>query len=149
MRRGSYRDNSDRAVAWLAERAVAHVDALVLELVDEIRAVINEAAPRTGAEYFIPGTKTLYTASAPGEPPATREGLYLAAWKGGAAVVVGHKVIGAAINDRRTEDGEDFIGWIMELGTLDGSIEARPHIGVALERVAARHGLRVVYGKGQ
>lgn len=36
--------------------------------------LVTLSGPRTGMEYFVPETKTMYTASAPGEPPASPTG---------------------------------------------------------------------------
>lgn len=49
-------------------RAGARVQKAVFEKLQ------NAGQVRTGRTYFVPGTKTKYTASAPGEPPAWRTG---------------------------------------------------------------------------
>ena len=36
---------------------------------------------RNGRRYRVPGTKTYYTASAPGEPPAVRTGMFRLSWQ--------------------------------------------------------------------
>lgn len=119
---------------------------------DEIVAVINESSP-SGRRYAIPGTQPprkrdgewisgkSYRASAPGEPPAEREGLYRASWKATPATVDGNTVRAGVYNTRRV--GDDIPLWvILEYGTtpiVGGltatmEIEPRPHIRPAVER---------------
>ncbi len=35
----------------------------------------------SGRQYYVPGTSTLYTASAPGQPPAARTGTFKNSWQ--------------------------------------------------------------------
>ena len=133
---------------------------------------MEEADPRSGREYRVggvideatgkikPGTGTLYTASAPGEPPAVRTGTYLGRWQTTPAVVTGTRVSAAAVNDAKTEDGEHYIGELLEYGThrataasgggtimpYEASMAPRPHIRTAVEEVAEQLGARVVEG---
>jgi len=49
------------------------------QMVDAVNEVKNTtletlSGSRSGSQYFVPGTKTLYTASKPGEPPAVATG---------------------------------------------------------------------------
>lgn len=50
-----------------------------LELYNESQEVLR--GQRNGRIYRVPGTKAYYTASAPGEPPAVRTGLFRMSWK--------------------------------------------------------------------
>lgn len=104
--------------------------------------VMEEAPPRTGRRYFIPGTQTKYTASAPGEVPAIREGVYRDSWGATPAVEVGHVVAAAAVSGLRDEQG-NLIGENLEYGTSDlvnygVAVEPRPHIRAAMEDGGAR-----------
>ena len=108
------------------------VEAAAIVVRDEIVAVMEESDP-TGRMYLIPGTKRKYTASAPGEPPAIREGVYREFWKSTPAVRQGKRVVAAVFNDLRVEGGVPL--WeILEFGTLDGKLKPRPHVGPAIER---------------
>lgn len=134
-------------------RAHLFVDAAAELVRDEIVETMENSTP-SGREYPIPGTgsrkrqrkgKTVkrptYTASAPGEPPAIREGLYLAAWKTTRGVRVGDGVQATAYNDRRVGPaGEYLLGELLEYGTSDllnyrVRMEPRPHIRPALDAV--------------
>lgn len=81
---------------------------------------------RGGRRYRVPGKKTYYTASAPGEPPAARTGLFRISWQPTA-----HKVFGSYISriesDRRTDNGRFTLGDILENGTPGGQMAPRPH----------------------
>lgn len=156
----SYIDLSGAALPQIAERLKHAVEAIATDLRNEIVHTMDPGPARTGHEYPVPGTGTIdpetgrrkrgtgrtYTASAPGEPPAIRTGEYAAAWQVTPAVVTGDKVIAAAVNDRKTEGGQHFIGVILEYGTTDGKIAPRPHIRPALDAVAQRHGGTVEVG---
>lgn len=103
---------------------------------EEVVSAMEDARPRTGREYLVPGTRTPYTASAPGEPPAIREGAYRDSWQTTPAVEVGDSVMAAAYTDLRTEDGAHVIGEILEFGA--GRIAPRPHVRPAIDAAAAR-----------
>lgn len=107
------------------------VEAAAIIVRDEIVAVINESTPG-GRFYPIPGTGAVYQASAPGQPPAEREGIYRESWQSTPAVRRGKRVVAGVFNDRRT-DGGDLLWPILELGTRDGKLAPRPHVGPAIE----------------
>lgn len=120
-------------------RAHLFVDAAVELVRTEIVEHIENAPPRSGERYPIPGTGRTYIASAPGEPPAVREGLYIAAWKAAPAVQIGGSVVGFAYNDRRVgTNDEHLLGEILEWGTT--RMAPRPHIRPALETVRPKIG---------
>ena len=109
---------------------------------NEIQDTMEEAPARTGHVYLVPGTKTKYTASAPGEPPAIREGRYLGSWQVTKGVLMPTGAFAAAFSDLTTEDGIP-IGLLLEEGTHDlvnyrVRMEPRPHIRPALESVQPR-----------
>jgi hypothetical protein len=159
----TYIDLSDSAMRQLTNSASVqqYVTSVATDLRDEIVAQMDPGPVRTGREYRVPGTGVIdagtgkikrgtgkrYKASAPGQPPAVRLGEYAGAWQVAPATVVEDRVVAAATNDRRTEDGEHAIGEVLEYGTEDGRIEPRPHIRPAMDIVAARYGGRVVEGE--
>lgn len=111
-------------------------------LVDAIKDVLEEAPPRTGREYYVPGTRTKYTASAPGEVPAIREGHYRDSWKATKAFDTPNGVAAAAVSDLATDDGVP-IGLILEDGTSDivnyrVRMEPRPHLREAMKLAEPR-----------
>jgi len=121
-------------------RGVHLVEAMARIVKDSIVDVMEEAPPRTGHTYLVPGTKTPYTASAPGEPPAVREGRYVAGWDATKGVQAGNRLVAAAVNNVRTEEGE-LVGVILDEGTSDivrykVRMRPRPHIreGMAAAR---------------
>lgn len=70
-----------------------------------------------------------YTASAPGEPPANRTGIYRLSWKPRPyAIKVGdnYEVYASIGSDIKVKSGH-FLGEILEYGTKDGRIAPRPH----------------------
>lgn len=110
---------------------------------EEIVQAMEAAPPRTGRQYLVPGTKTPYTASAPGEPPAIREGTYRDSWKETSAVEAAGQVGARAYTDLRTEDGSHLIGEGLELGTSDivnygVRMEPRPHVRPGMENAVPR-----------
>lgn len=81
---------------------------------------------RSGRRYKVPGTKKYYTASAPGEPPAARTGLFRIRWQPETHVVFG-SYISRITNDVRTDNGKYTLGDILENGTPGGQMAPRPH----------------------
>ena len=117
-------EHGDQVAAYAAEAAAIMIrDAVVRE--------IDPGPMRTGQEYPIPGTKATYVASAPGEPPAVREGRYRDSWQFSPAVNVDGMIRAAAFSDEAV--GGHALGDILEHGTM--YMEPRPHIGRALDKV--------------
>ena len=81
---------------------------------------------RNGRRYRVPGKKTYYTASAPGEPPAMRTGLFRISWEP-TALKNGDTYISRVESDRRTSKGKFLLGQILEDGTPGGQMAPRPH----------------------
>ena len=152
----AYIDLNSPFMAKLRRRLEPYVEAVAVDLRNEIVNQMDPGPPRTGRGYPVPGTmsdrdraptsgpRPTYTASAPGEPPAVATGAYVGAWQSTPGVSRGSQVVAYATNDRKTADGKHFVGEILEYGTEDGRIAPRPHIRPALEIVAERHGGRVV-----
>lgn len=99
---------------------------------------------RTGRRYKVPGTYRrqrdpvtgqmkngrYYTASAPGEPPAVRTGIFRLSWQPEAHVVYG-SYISRIASDVRTDDGNHLLGEVLEKGTA--RMAPRPHHDRILE----------------
>jgi hypothetical protein len=115
-------------------RAMHVVEAITIAARDAVVDEMVAAEPRTGRTYKIPGTDSYYTASAPGESPAEREGLYLASIRHSPPVQDGDVIRGRAFTSRRVGDADQYVlGQLLEYGT--GRMEPRPHWRPAFERV--------------
>ena len=104
---------------------------------------------RSGRRYKVPGTYKrqrdkvsgkmkkgrYYTASAPGEPPAVRTGIFRMSWQPTARVVFG-SYISRIESDVRTEGGQFCLGEILEDGT--SRMAPRPYQDEILERAEPR-----------
>lgn len=150
-----YLDLSETAIEQLAQGEVKNwVEAVSIELRDEIVRTMDPGPTRMGRDYMVPGTGIIdpetgrrkagtgvpYTASAPGQPPAVRTGDYVKSWQPLPAVEHNGEVVGGAVSDLMTEDGQHFLGEILEYGAPRANILPRPHIRPALDEVAQRHG---------
>ncbi len=149
-----YIDLSEQAKAMVRGRVKNLVSAVSEDLRNEIVLQMDPGPPRTGREYRMPNSQQKYQASAPGEAPAVREGVYRDSWKVLATIEDGPRVRGGVASDAKTEDGEHYIGRLLEDGTqriskpsADGTIlpylehiAPRPHIGPAREIVLERWG---------
>ena len=145
--------------------ALRAVEGRVMNLVEhaaelartEVVEGMENAPPRTGREYPIPGTgsrgrqrrgkklnRPTYTASAPGEPPAVREGLYRDSWKTSRAVRRGDVITARAYTDRKVGPNDEYVlGELLEYGTSDlvnyrVAMEPRPHVRPAMDNVAPK-----------
>jgi len=78
---------------------------------------------RSGRKYRVPGTKRYYQASAPGEPPAVRTGIFRLSWQPSAHVVFG-SYISRIESNVKVPNGET-LGDILENGT--SRMAPRPH----------------------
>ena len=100
---------------------------------------------RSGRRYKVPGTYRrqrdkvsgkmkngrYYTASAPGEPPAVRTGIFRMSWQPTARVVFG-SYISRIESDVTTENGHYTLGEILEDGT--SRMAPRPYQDEILEK---------------
>lgn len=81
---------------------------------------------RSGRRYRVPGTKSYYTASAPGEPPAVRTGAFRAGWQAKQEITSGAgtdvTVRSYIESNTRTDNGKYTLGAILE----DGSSRMAP-----------------------
>lgn len=78
----------------------------------------------SGRLYRVPGTKRKYQASAPGEPPAMRTGIFRMSWKPTAHVVMG-SYISRIESDYTVGKNHYNLGRILEDGTK--KMAPRPH----------------------
>jgi len=81
------------------------------------------AGQRSGKRYYIPGTKTKYSASVGGQPPAVRTGTFRNSWIA-TGRVTGHAFI-SRIESRVAVSNGHLLGDYLEHGT--GRMAARPH----------------------
>jgi hypothetical protein len=110
---------------------------------NEIVSQMHPGPARTGRTYKVPATKQEYTASAPGQPPAEREGIYAGSWKSTDAIEQDGKVVAFAYSDLDPEADGTYLGLSLEHGTTRYTtpgpdsmivpsvqhIAPRPHIG--------------------
>lgn len=137
-----------------AKRALAEhlveplIEAAAILVRDEIVSEINSSTP-AGSQYRIPGTRYrdgkkgqsrkrgLYTASAPGQAPAEREGIYRERWQNTPAVREGGQVAAAVFNDASVGKQQEPLAAILEYGMKEqgkGRVAPRPHIAPAIDR---------------
>jgi hypothetical protein len=122
------------SLAKAVEPAVMHVVEAGAVIVRE--HVVDQMEPgptRTGITYPIPGTGASYTASAPGQPPAVREGRYVASWKSTPAVRNGDFVRARAYTDLMVDGW--VLGDLLEHGTI--RMLPRPHVRPGMEAARA------------
>ena len=100
----------------------------VLEAVNVVRGQALEtlSGSRSGRTYRVPGSRRTYTASAPGEPPASRLGELRQSVKI-ALKTAGRKIIGMV--GTALEYGK-----VLEFGTRDGRIAPRPWLRISFEK---------------
>ncbi len=94
---------------------------------------------RSGRRYKVPGTHRrqrdkvdgkmkngrYYTASAPGEPPAVRTGVFRMSWQPSASKMSSGSCIARIESDAKTENGRHVLGQLLEDGT--GRMAPRPY----------------------
>lgn len=80
---------------------------------------------RSGRRYRVPNTRSYYTASAPGEPPAVRTGTFRNSWQPTSRTFHAfNSYISRIESDARTDDGRYNLGELLENGT--SRMAARP-----------------------
>lgn len=114
------------ALRVVDERLEPLAEAAARILVNALKAEMEEAPPRTGRTYRIPGTRQTYVASAPGEPPAIREGRYRDAWTPTKGFRTPRGVAAAAVNAVMAGD--------QPLGLHLDEHMNRPHLREAMAR---------------
>ena len=108
----------DRCVDDVVENIKRQVESRSYRVANELRnsALIILRGQRGGRRYRVPGTRSYYTASAPGEPPAVRTGTFRNSWQ-----PTSHAWFGSYISriesEATTENGRHNLGRILENGT--------------------------------
>lgn len=130
----SYSIAPDVAIEQAVDSIRQQVEARSYQAANELRKSALEIlrGQRNGRRYRVPGKKTYYTASAPGEPPAARTGLFRLSWHP-TALKEGDTYISRIESDRRTSKGKYILGEILEEGTPGGQMAPRPHQDKILE----------------
>lgn len=86
---------------------------------------------RNGRVYTVPGTKSKYQASAPGEPPAVRTGIFRLSWQPSAHVVFGSYISRISSDIQVGTKRRYTLGDLLENGTR--KMAPRPHQDKILE----------------
>jgi hypothetical protein len=128
-----YVNLSDEAREFVKENVMHVMEAGAIIVRDEIVQYMLDSSP-SGELYEIPGTVAEYRASAPGQPPAIREGRYINSWHWTPAVVEDDQVVAFAFTDLMV--GNWVLGDLLEYGT--SHMEPRPHVVPALPIAAAK-----------
>lgn len=118
------------------EVAEAIVEGAALIVRDEVVLGMERAPARTGEAYRIPGTKTRYIASAPGEPPAVRTAQYRNSWQSTPAIRTDRGLSAFAFTDLTVSRGRFVLGDLLNGGT--SRMKPRPHIEDAVTRATKR-----------
>lgn len=127
-------DLTPEARKFVGEYAAEVAEAGAIMVRDEVVKTIESGTP-TGERYLIPGTGARYRASAPGEPPAIREGRYRESWDWTPAVEdVDGSFVATAFTDLLV--GEHVLGEILEFGTVH--MKPRPHVRQSVDRAQVR-----------
>ena len=87
---------------------------------------------RGGRKYRVPGTKKYYQASAPGEPPAVRTGMFRLSWQPSAHVVFGSYISRISSDTQVGTNRKYVLGDLLEHGTL--KMAPRPYEDRILEK---------------
>lgn len=108
----------------IAGRAYKAANELRNEAIDNVLK-----GQRSGRVYRVPMTSKSYTASAPGEPPANRTGVFRMAWHPDVRIgTEGNNFTAISeINNPVTIPSGELLGDILEKGSPGGKIAPRPH----------------------
>ena len=87
---------------------------------------------RGGRIYGVPGTKKKYQASAPGQPPAVRTGIFRLSWQPSAHVVFGSYISRIESSVQVGTKRSYTLGELLEHGT--SKMAPRPHQDKILEK---------------
>ncbi len=118
----------DEVMMKLRGTAIKNLQESALFLRDAIKVKLT--GDRSGRSYYVPGTRKLYTASAPGEPPASRLGNLMKAIshkvnKGKLEAFVGPRLLGK-------DPDKQYPKWL-EFGTPKGQMSPRPYMAPSFE----------------
>lgn len=144
------------AVADLVTQAGQEVKSRGVRTANELKNASNHvlSGQRHGRRYKIPGTYRLqtdkstgkkrygryYTASAPGEPPAVRTGVFRMGWrsKSYAEDLGGGECNVRGVIENNQKVNGHLLGAILEEGTRDGRIAPRPYKQRIIDRALPR-----------
>lgn len=99
---------------------------------------------RSGRTYTVPNTRTKYRASAPGEPPAVRTGIFRLSW--GTHVRVekaGTQFKAVAAIESREKAGKHLLGELLEEG--HGRTAPRPYKQKVIDRALPK--IKAIYSR--
>jgi hypothetical protein len=115
----------DVAVKQITDSIKLQMESRSYRAANEMRnaALLVLRGQRSGRRYLVPGTKRYYQASAPGEPPAVRTGIFRLSWQPSAHVVFG-SYISRIESNVKIPNGRT-LGDILENGT--SRMAPRPH----------------------
>ncbi len=113
----------DEVVIKLRDTAIGNIRLSAVFLKGAIKQKL--AGNRSGRAYYVPGTKQLYTASAPGEPPASR----LGDLKGAISHRINKKKLEGFVGPKLLGEDPDkqYPVWL-EFGTPKGQMSPRPYM---------------------
>lgn len=133
-----YLDFSDEAIATVKrELLMPLADASARIVRNEIVTEMDPGPARTGKTYKVPGTSKTHVASAPGQPPAIREGIYRDSWQSTPPVDQGGVVRAAVVNSVMVGEADQYpLGLLLEDGTY--KMRPRPHIRIALVKARSK-----------
>ena len=104
---------------------------------------------RSGRQYRIPHTRRTYTASAPGEPPAVRTGIFRLSWGTHTRIEKrgGNNYHAIAAIESNVKAGGHLLGDILEHGANSGRrrMAARPYKQAVCDRAMPR--IREIYNR--
>lgn len=108
----------DQCVDDVVENIKRQVESRSYRVANELRnsALIVLRGQRGGRRYRVPGTRSYYTASAPGEPPAVRTGTFRNSWQPTSRALFG-SYISRIESNATTDNGRYNLGQILENGT--------------------------------
>lgn len=122
----------DVAVKQITDSIKLQMESRSYRAANEMRnaALLVLRGQRSGRKYRVPGTKRYYQASAPGEPPAVRTGIFRLSWQPSAHVIFGSYI--SRIESNVTVPNGRTLGDILENGTA--RMAPRPHHDRILEK---------------
>lgn len=113
-------------VEQMTDSIRSQMEARSFQAANELRnaSLLVLRGQRGGRRYRVPGTKRYYTASAPGEPPAVRTGVFRMSWQP-SAHSTGDVFVSKVESTVRTNNGRYILGELLEHGT--SRMAPRPH----------------------
>ena len=131
----------EQGIADITETIQRKMEARSFRAANELRSSALRVlrGQRSGRRYKVPGTHRqqrdkvdrkmkngrYYTASAPGEPPAVRTGVFRMSWQPSASKMSSGSCIARIESDAKTENGRHVLGQLLEDGT--GRMAPRPY----------------------